>query len=161
MLGVDRLAAAHALMACRDLAAASLRLEDGSSESVAAILPAGLDPRLAKLIASQVSKALPAWRQAAVRQAPSLPRLEKVSWAVSMGSGSDSAQRSGVPGVRVQCDVTAQPSRAGAMPSTSPISFEMTKETLGVLMEGFGRIRDQLDSLAGSTAAASASAGSS
>jgi len=162
-LGCDALAASRLFMACRRLVAEALRSPSFEAADLLLAVPPGTHPRLAKLIAIALAAALPGWRDAAVRQAPSLPRLQRVAWGVTMGSASDAARRSGVPAVTVQCDVTAQPRSAGRLPGTSTVSFELGKETLGVLMEGFGRIRDQLDALsasAGGGGAADAAAAS-
>ena len=88
--------AARLLLACKGTVEAALRAPDASSASMKAAVPEGTDARLAKLVAKALARALPAWREAAVMQAPSLPRLQRVSWSVSMSSGSDGARRAGV-----------------------------------------------------------------
>lgn len=164
-LGCDARSAARCLMACKTFCSAAVAAEDASPPALLALLPPDCHERLARLIATAAAASLPSWRAAAIKQAPSLPRLQRVAWSVTMAAGSDAAHRSGVPAVQLQCDVTAQPTKAGSLPPTTPISIELGKETLGVLMEGFGRIRDQLDALAstagGGPAAASAAAASS
>lgn len=157
-LGCDARSAARCLVACKAFVSAAVAAADSSAPALLALLPPDCHERLARLIATAAAASLPAWRAATIRQAPSLPRLQRIAWSVAMAAGSDAAHRSGVPAVQLHCDVTAQPTTAGVMAPTTPLSIELGKETLGVLMEGFGRIRDQLDALA-STAGASAAAG--
>lgn len=148
LLGVEAADAARLLLACRHLTTAALRLPADSS--VASLLPESLDPRLAKILATQVTARLPAWRDAAAAQAPALPRLQRMAWSVSMQSGSDDARRAGVPSAVVEAEVMAQPAARGMLSGTETVQFELSKETLGVFIEGLARIRDQLEALGGS-----------
>mmetsp|Transcript_20719 Transcript_20719/g.26819 ORF Transcript_20719/g.26819 Transcript_20719/m.26819 type:complete len:84 (-) Transcript_20719:7-258(-) len=50
----------------------------------------------------------------------------------------------GQPSVAVDLKVRDQPSRQGIQPETRLESFEMSPGVLEVMLEGFGRIRDQL-----------------
>jgi hypothetical protein len=150
LLSCDEPAAARALVACRDLIKASLESPGASADEIQALIPDSVDPRLSKLLGKLVSSRLDGWKRAATAQAPSLPRLQSVSWTVTSSSASDGSLRAGVPGVVVQCDVSSQPSKVGEMPGTSSLRFEMGKETLGVFVEGMERIKGQLEALTGS-----------
>jgi hypothetical protein len=55
-----------------------------------------------------------------------------------------------VPSVLVDLKVQDQPTSTGQMPSARHVEFELSKEALQTMLDGLGRIRDQLGSVAGS-----------
>ena len=49
-----------------------------------------------------------------------------------------------IPSVIVSLSIEDQETHMDSMPSTRPYQFELSKESLDTMIEGFGRIRDQL-----------------
>lgn len=90
--------------------------------------------------------ALPTWREAAIDARVSLPRLERLDWRVDVVAGSSEGATiaGGAPVVLLDCLVRDQPSRAGEMPGTRHIAAELDSATLGALLDGMRRIKDQL-----------------
>ena len=89
---------------------------------------------------------LPTWREAAIEQRVSLPRLEKLDWRVDVvgGASESAASAGGTPVVLLDCLVRDQPSIAGVLPETRHIAAELDAASLGALLDGMRRIKDQL-----------------
>lgn len=106
--------------------------------------------------------------------AVSLPRLVDFDWRVDVKTSSDCAVRMAQPTCLVQMKVSlygiAQPCtvhhlrcllllpqvRGGSeqqtqLPPTETVSMEFSRETLDTMLDGLGRIRDQLASVAAAT----------
>jgi COMM domain containing 9 len=102
----------------------------------------------------------------------SLPRLESINWRVDVKSASDLMNQMSVPTVLVQMQVCLlPPTMLANCPAThqqqhrtdrwqirdedleedkqvSRVQFELSKEGLQTVLEGLGKIRDQLSSTA-------------
>jgi hypothetical protein len=52
-----------------------------------------------------------------------------------------------VPSVLLELTVERQPSRADEMPGTDKVAMELSRETLETLLDGLGKIRDQLNTM--------------
>ena len=57
--------------------------------------------------------------------------------------------RMSVPTCIVQMKVQKQAERVDQIPSIENVNIEFTKETLDTMLDGLGKIRDQLSSVAG------------
>ena len=90
--------------------------------------------------------ALPTWREAAIESRVALPRLEKLDWRVDVVSGSSgsASATSGTPVVLLDFSVRDQPSHAGTMPGKRHVAAELDTATLGAMLDGMRRIKDQL-----------------
>ena len=99
-----------------------------------------------QILISQLSE----WREASVLQRPSLPRYVGVDWRVDMKTASDRVSRMSVPTVLVDLKILDQPSSVDTVPSARHVEFELSKEALQTMLDGLGRIRDQLGAVAGS-----------
>mmetsp|Transcript_6332 Transcript_6332/g.14592 ORF Transcript_6332/g.14592 Transcript_6332/m.14592 type:complete len:202 (-) Transcript_6332:208-813(-) len=105
----------------------------------------GLDPRIRGLIEQILSAQLPDWREAAVLQRPSYPKYIGVDWRVDVSTASDRiASRLAVPSLLLDLRVQEQAERQRAVPGTRHVEVELSREALGTMLEGLGRIRDQL-----------------
>jgi COMM domain containing 9 len=92
---------------------------------------------------------LPDWREASVLQRPSLPRYVDVDWRVDVKTASDRVSRIAVPCCLVDIKVQDQPTSTSQVPATRQVEFELSKEALQTMLDGLGRIRDQLGAVAG------------
>ncbi|KPP57911.1 COMM domain-containing protein 9-like [Scleropages formosus] len=106
------------------------------------MLNTGLTP------ASMCMVAYPTWRSEALANQISLPRLLEMDWRVDMKTASDSVSRMAVPTCLVHMKV--QHSQATpTLDSLSSVTVELSRETLDTMLDGLGRIRDQLSVVAG------------
>ncbi|KAK1887938.1 COMM domain containing protein 9 [Dissostichus eleginoides] len=74
-------------------------------------------------------------------QKPSVIRLKDLDWTVSMVTGSDSLSRMSVPTCLVQLQDPCQ--------AVSTTTVELSRASLDTMLDGLGRIRDQLSVVAG------------
>eukprot|EP00937_MAST-01D_sp_MAST-1D-sp2_P002916 g2916.t1 len=111
---------------------------------------ASLDERLKALLAKLLLSNMPAWREAAIMSMPSLPSLLDVDWRVDIKTATERVGRMAVPTVLVDLKTRQQPSSAGVVPGVENVSFELSKEALDTMIDGLGRIRDQLSGVGGS-----------
>ena len=98
-----------------------------------------------------IAKNLNEWREAAITQRLSLPRLVDVDWRVDVKLASDQVSRMSVPTTIVDLQIEQQPEKVGEMPVVRDVSFELSKEALETMLEGLGKIRDQLSSIQGAS----------
>lgn len=80
---------------------------------------------------------------------PSLPRFVGVDWRVDVKTESDKVARMAVPSVLVDLKVQDQPCSTQQVPCARHVEFELSKEALQTMLDGLGRIRDQLGAVAG------------
>lgn len=85
---------------------------------------------------------------ATVPSTVSLPRLVDLDWRVDIKTASDSISRMAVPTCLLQMKIQEDPSVCGDGPSVSAVTMELSKETLDTMLDGLGRIRDQLSAVA-------------
>eukprot|EP00069_Balaena_mysticetus_P019416 bmy_12115T0 len=78
----------------------------------------------------------------------SLPRLVDLDWRVDIRTSSDSISRMAVPTCLLQMKIQEDASLCGEQPSMSAVTVELSKETLDTMLDGLGRIRDQLSAVA-------------
>ena len=83
-------------------------------------------------------------------QRPSLPSYVGVDWRVDVKTSSDRVARMSVPSLLVDLKVADQPSSTATVPHARHVEFELSKEALKTMLDGLGRIRDQLGAVAGS-----------
>ena len=121
--------------------------EQCSAQEVLAVLPADFDMELSRLIAAVVGSHVPAWSELAKEATISLPKLVDVDWRVDVKTASDAAFRMAEPTVIVEMSVQEAATRAGVMLGVRRVNFEMSKETLATMLDGLGKIRDQLASI--------------
>jgi hypothetical protein len=90
---------------------------------------------------------LDVWRDSANASRVALPRLKDLSWDIHVikkaSSGSSSSTSVNVPVVRVNLTVEEQ-TLAGIGPQGTEVNFELSREALATMLDGFGRIKDQL-----------------
>ncbi|KAI5100256.1 COMM domain-containing protein 9, partial [Silurus meridionalis] len=86
----------------------------------------------------------------------SLPQLRDLEWRVDMKTASDSVSRMAVPtcilNMKVRRTARQTPAHVqcrGKVPNESSVTVELSKETLDTMLDGLGRIRDQLSAVAG------------
>lgn len=116
-----------------------------SAEAVLPFIPAGVDNRLTTLISELLFASLPRWRDAAIDQRVSLPRLEKLDWRVDVVSAASSALVLSTPKLIMECAIRDQPALEGVLPAVRHVHVEMDHAALGALLDGMRRIKGKLD----------------
>ncbi|XP_023140439.3 COMM domain-containing protein 9 [Amphiprion ocellaris] len=119
-----------------------------SPEQILAVFPESFHSSLKNLITKILLENSPTWRTEAVNDQVSLPQLKDLSWRVDLVTGSDSVSRMSVPTCLVQLKMEDPCPSAGGE-SVSTVTVELSRESLDTILDGLGRIRDQLSVVAG------------
>ncbi|KAL2093983.1 hypothetical protein ACEWY4_011295 [Coilia grayii] len=119
-----------------------------SPEQILAVFPDTFHSSLKNLITKILLEHSPKWRDEALANQISLPRLAEMDWRVDLKTASDSVSRMAVPTCLVHMKIQDN-SCAGGDDSLSSVTMELSKETLDTMLDGLGRIRDQLAAVAG------------
>ncbi|XP_060763990.1 COMM domain-containing protein 9 [Neoarius graeffei] len=117
-------------------------------EQIQSLFPATFHSNLKNLITKILLEQSATWRNEALSNQISLPRLVDLEWRVDMKTASDSVSRMAVP----TCILHMKIQDGGSMSSSineSSVTVELSKETLDTMLDGLGRIRDQLSAVAG------------
>ncbi|XP_055137889.1 COMM domain-containing protein 9 isoform X2 [Symphalangus syndactylus] len=127
------------LVAFRDLS---------SAEAILALFPENFHQNLKNLLTKIILEHVSTWRTEAQANQISLPRLVDLDWRVDIKTSSDSISRMAVPTCLLQMKIQEDPSLCGDKPAISAVTVELSKETLDTMLDGLGRIRDQLSAVA-------------
>ncbi|XP_024608385.1 COMM domain-containing protein 9 isoform X1 [Neophocaena asiaeorientalis asiaeorientalis] len=119
-----------------------------SAEAVLALFPENFHQNLKNLLTKIILEHVSTWRAEAQTNQISLPRLVDLDWRVDIKTSSDSISRMAVPTCLLQMKIQEDPSLCGEQPSVSAVTVELSKETLDTMLDGLGRIRDQLSAVA-------------
>ncbi|XP_075933703.1 COMM domain-containing protein 9 [Anarhichas minor] len=120
----------------------------GSPEQILHLFPDSFHSSLKNLITKILLENSPTWRTEALSDQVSLPQLKDLDWRVNMVTGSDSVSRMSVPTCLVQLRIEDPCPSAGLDP-VSLLTVELSRESLDTILDGLGRIRDQLSVVAG------------
>eukprot|EP01147_Barroeca_monosierra_P006907 gene6907-9541_t len=115
------------------------------NESVQAVLPSQLHTKLKTLIASILLKNTSSWKEQVSNSQLSLPRLKKSEWRVDIKTSS--AQ---LASISVPTAVSGTSTSTSEMAPPENITFEASQDTLDTMIDGLGKIRDQLAVIADS-----------
>nr|XP_046249107.1 COMM domain-containing protein 9 [Scatophagus argus]XP_046249109.1 COMM domain-containing protein 9 [Scatophagus argus] len=117
-----------------------------SPEQILRLFPESFHSSLKNLITKILLENSPTWRTEALGRQVSLPQLKELDWRVDMVTSSDSVSRMSVPTCLVQLKME-DPAAGGE--SVSTVTVELSRESLDTMLDGLGRIRDQLSVVAG------------
>ncbi|XP_071398284.1 COMM domain-containing protein 9 [Centroberyx affinis] len=118
-----------------------------SPDQILALFPESFHSSLKNLLTKILLEHCPTWRTEALSNPISLPQLKELDWRVDMVTGSDSVSRMAVPTCLVQ--IKTEESCATGSESVSSVTVELSRESLDTILDGLGRIRDQLSVVAG------------
>ena len=118
--------------------------ENYSAEEIKRLFSSSFHQALSQLVTDIVSHHLPEWRNQAKRNQVSLPKLEEFDWRVDIKSASDLIGQMSIPSVLVAMKVNDP---LNEKKPTQIVDFELSKESLTAMLEGLGKIRDQLNSV--------------
>ncbi|KAF6102819.1 COMM domain containing 9 [Phyllostomus discolor] len=147
-LSVTQEEAEQLLQALHRLTRLAVFRDLGSAEAVLALFPENFHQNLKNLLTRIILEHISTWRTEAQASLISLPRLVDLDWRVDIKTASDSISRMAVPTCLLQMKVQEDPSLCGDKPFVSAVTVELSKETLDTMLDGLGRIRDQLSAMA-------------
>ena len=70
-----------------------------------------------------------------------------VDWRVDVKTAANSVSRMAAPTALVQMHVAQPSTQDGMVGAMETVQFEMNKETLQTMLDGLGKIRDQLSAV--------------
>uniref|UniRef100_A0A663E5C7 COMM domain containing 9 n=1 Tax=Aquila chrysaetos chrysaetos TaxID=223781 RepID=A0A663E5C7_AQUCH len=118
------------------------------AEDILSLFPENFHQNLKNLLTKIILENISAWRNEAQASQISLPRLVDMDWRVDIKTSSDSISRMAVPTCLLQLKIQEDVALCGNSPVVSALTVELSKETLDTMLEGLGRIRDQLSAVA-------------
>lgn len=106
-----------------------------------------VNAKLKSMIGSIITAKLGVFREAAIANRVSLPKYVDMNWAINMKKCSSKIPAMNVPTVLLKLQVQGQVTRANEVPDLENIDVELNKPAIETLLDGLGKIRDQLSSL--------------
>ncbi|XP_077178311.1 COMM domain-containing protein 9 isoform X2 [Paroedura picta] len=119
-----------------------------SPEEILSLFPEGFHQNLKNLLTKIILENLSAWRNEVQASQISLPRLIDMDWRVDIKTSSDSVSRMAVPTCLLQLKIQEAAALCGNDLTTSALTIELNKQTVDTMLDGLGRIRDQLSAVA-------------
>ncbi|XP_018112809.1 COMM domain-containing protein 9 [Xenopus laevis] len=119
-----------------------------TADEILPVFPENFHQNLKNLLTKLILENLSAWRSDVLDSQISLPRLVDLDWRVDIKASSDSVARMAVPTCLLQMKIQENPDLCGSEPAINTVTMEMSKETLDTMLDGLGRIRDQLSAVA-------------
>ncbi|XP_012930433.1 COMM domain-containing protein 9 isoform X1 [Heterocephalus glaber] len=147
-LSVTQEEAEHLLQALHRLTRLVAFRDLSSAEAILALFPETFHQNLKNLLTKIILEHVSTWRTEAQANQISLPHLVDLDWRVDIKTSSDSISRMAIPTCLLQMKIQEDPSLCGDKPSISAVTVELSKETLDTMLDGLGRIRDQLSAVA-------------
>ncbi|CAH3162058.1 unnamed protein product [Porites lobata] len=117
-------------------------------KSVYELFPENFHKNLRELISKIIAESMPVWRTNATNEQVSLPKLIDFDWRVDVKTSSNAIGRMSMPTCIMQLQVQENAKEQNAMPAVRRLNVELTKEKLDTMLDGLGKIRDQLSSVA-------------
>ncbi|XP_072291140.1 COMM domain-containing protein 9 [Eucyclogobius newberryi] len=118
-----------------------------SPERILALFPESFHSSLKNLVTKILLENSPTWRTEALSNQISLPQLKEMGWRVDLVTSSESVSRMAVPTCLLQLQMEDSCCRGDEAVST--VTVELSRESLDTMLDGLGRIRDQLSTVAG------------
>ncbi|XP_074853608.1 COMM domain-containing protein 9 isoform X2 [Carettochelys insculpta] len=119
-----------------------------SAEEILSLFPENFHQSLKNLLTKIILENATSWRNEAQSSQICLPRLVDMDWRVDIKTSSDSIGRMAVPTCLLQLKIQEDPALCGDNPVVSAVTVELNKETVDTMLDGLGRIRDQLSAVA-------------
>ena len=124
-------------------------LASGALEALADLFKGGkgaaeVDPKLKQLVGKTIAGLLDNWKEGAALSRVSLPKLVDFDWTLHMKKSSSEVAHLDTPSVMVSLSIEDQAQNVANMPTCHDVQFELSREALETVIEGFSKIRDQL-----------------
>ncbi|XP_032081806.1 COMM domain-containing protein 9 isoform X2 [Thamnophis elegans] len=119
-----------------------------SQEEILSLFPEGFHQNLKNLVTKILLENVATWRNEAQASQISLPRLVDMDWRVDIKTSSDNISKMAIPTCLLQLKIQEDAGLCGNDFATSALTVELNKQTLDTMLDGLGRIRDQLSTIA-------------
>ncbi|XP_065185469.1 COMM domain-containing protein 9-like [Sycon ciliatum] len=119
-----------------------------NGKEIMGLLPGDLNDKLKQLAAKIIVENLESWKASASGQQISLPQLLDFDWRIDVKTSASNFSRLAMPTCLLQLQVQDLPSHVDQVPSVRHVNVEFSRETLDTMLDGLGKIRDQLSSVA-------------
>ncbi|KAL9955939.1 hypothetical protein ACROYT_G037344 [Oculina patagonica] len=116
-------------------------------KAVYELFPENFHKNLRELISKIIAENMPLWRTNATNEQVSLPKLIDFDWRVDVKTSSNAISRMSMPTCIMQLQVQENATEQNCMPAVRRLNVELTKEKLDTMLDGLGKIRDQLSSV--------------
>ncbi|KXJ18130.1 COMM domain-containing protein 9 [Exaiptasia diaphana] len=117
-------------------------------QEISKVFPDGFHKNLRDLLSRIIAEKIQSWRSSSINDQVSLPHLLDFDWRVDVKTSSDAITRMSIPTCIMQLKVEENAKCKEAMPTLHCVNVELTKEKLDTVLDGLGKIRDQLSSVA-------------
>ena len=121
-------------------------------QSVAATFPGDFHKNLKDLLAKIIAENMSEWKTQAMASQVSLPKLVDFDWRVDVKTSSDAITRMSMPTCLLQLKIQEDVCEENTLPELKCLNVELSKKTLDTMLDGLGKIRDQLSSVAQTSA---------
>ncbi|XP_069132244.1 COMM domain-containing protein 9-like [Argopecten irradians] len=121
---------------------------DTTPSSLQALFPSSFHKNLRDLLVKTMMENMNNWRNSALNNQVSLPRLVDFDWRVDIKTSSDTITRMSVPTCVLQMKVQENATEVDQIAEVEHVNVELSKETLDTMLDGLSKIRDQLSSVA-------------
>ncbi|XP_068673677.1 COMM domain-containing protein 9-like [Montipora foliosa] len=116
-------------------------------KAIYVLFPENFHKNLRELLSKIIAENMPLWRTNAINEQVSLPKLIDFDWRVDVKTSSNAISRMSMPTCIMQLQVQENAAEQNAMPAVRRLNVELTKEKLDTMLDGLGKIRDQLSSV--------------
>jgi len=122
----------------------------GSTEatSLIGLFPTDFHKNLRDLLVKILTEKIPNWKSQANCSLSSLPRLVDFDWNIDVKAASAGVARTSVPTCHLKLQVEDRAQSTEETKAPQVFNVELPKETLDTVLDGLGRIRDQLSAVA-------------
>ncbi|KAK2947153.1 putative COMM domain containing 9 [Blattamonas nauphoetae] len=115
-----------------------------TQEAVSNIFPGDFQTNLKNLLSTIISTQMPAWNNEMQSSQLSIPKFKTLDWNINLKTSHSGTTHSTVPTAMVKIEIE----NIADSQTNDHIEFEMGRETLQAMLDGLGKIRDQLQSVA-------------
>eukprot|EP00058_Branchiostoma_floridae_P020828 XP_002606318.1 hypothetical protein BRAFLDRAFT_113744 [Branchiostoma floridae] len=147
-LSVEPTDARQLTQALQGVISTCLQQDLSDSASIQLVFPADFHPNLKNLLVGVLAEHLSQWKTQAINSQVSLPQLVDFDWRVDMKTSADSVSHMSAATCLLQLKVQNVPKQVDRVPPLDVVNVELSKETLDTMLDGLGKIRDQLSSVA-------------
>lgn len=94
-----------------------------------------------------IGSRLEAWKEGSALGRVSLPRLQDFNWSLQFQRASSEVAEMQIPSVIMSLNIESTPCFTGDMSKVETVDVEMSREALETMIDGLGKIRDQLNNM--------------
>ncbi|BFZ05063.1 hypothetical protein BsWGS_08102 [Bradybaena similaris] len=148
LLGVTAADTRQVIHILSDLIRVAVFQGSADPQTIFSLFPNGFHKNLRDLLTKIIIDNMNAWTSEAINSQVSLPKLLDLDWRVDVKTSSDSIARMSVPTCILNLQIKKSPTHVNMSSETENVNVELSKETLDTMLDGLGKIRDQLASVA-------------